>query len=149
VLPTPVVAPPLAHLLRLPQAPLPGHRPLARFAPRLGQQSTPENLIERVFESRQFENLRIPLAVVATDLTPANPGCSRRAISWMPSARVARFQACSNLSKLARDCLADGGLVAPVPTHAARELGASVVIGVSWACRTATARSDEYLSSRK
>jgi len=28
-------------------------------------------------------------------------------------------------------CLADGGLVAPVPTHAARELGAGIVVGVS------------------
>jgi len=28
-------------------------------------------------------------------------------------------------------CLADGGLVAPVPTRAARDLGATVVIGVS------------------
>jgi NTE family protein len=28
-------------------------------------------------------------------------------------------------------CLADGGLVAPVPTSAARELGASCVIGIS------------------
>ena len=27
--------------------------------------------------------------------------------------------------------LADGGLVAPVPTHAARELGAEIVVGIS------------------
>src|SRR5882762_1838841 len=31
------------------------------------------SLIERVFESRDFEDLRIPLAVVATDLTSGEP----------------------------------------------------------------------------
>src|ERR1700740_843260 len=32
-----------------------------------------EDVIERVFESRTFETLRIPLAVVATDLTTGEP----------------------------------------------------------------------------
>jgi len=33
--------------------------------------------------------------------------------------------------QLGTRCLADGGLVAPVPTRAARELGAPIVVGVS------------------
>ncbi len=51
-------------------------RDIARWrVSRLGLASNQrlENLIERVFESRQFENLRIPLAVVATDLTSGEP----------------------------------------------------------------------------
>src|SRR5467141_2078015 len=51
-------------------------RDIARWrVSRLGLASNQrlENLIERVFESRQFEDLRIPLAVVATDLTSGEP----------------------------------------------------------------------------
>src|ERR1700752_703142 len=51
-------------------------RDIARWrVSRLGLASNQrlENLIERVFDSRQFEDLRIPLAVVATDLASAKP----------------------------------------------------------------------------
>src|ERR1700731_4301312 len=51
-------------------------RDIARWrVSRLGLASNQrlENLIERVFESRQFEDLHIPLAVVATDLNSGEP----------------------------------------------------------------------------
>src|SRR4029077_3708214 len=51
-------------------------RDIARWrVSRLGLASNQRlgDLIERVFESRQFEELRIPLAVVATDLTSGEP----------------------------------------------------------------------------
>ena len=51
-------------------------RDIARWrVSRLGLASNQrlESLIERVFDSRQFEDLRIPLSVVATDLTSGDP----------------------------------------------------------------------------
>src|SRR5437870_7580800 len=55
-------------------------RDIARWrVSRLGLASNQrlENLIERVFDSRHFEDLRIPLAVVATDLTSTARGIRR------------------------------------------------------------------------
>ena len=51
-------------------------RDIARWrVSRLGLASNQRlgELIERVFDSRQFEDLRIPMAVVATDLNSGEP----------------------------------------------------------------------------
>jgi NTE family protein len=90
-----------------------------------------ENLIERVFESRHFEDLRIPLAVVATDLTSGEPVVFTQGNLVDAIRASCAFPGLFEPVEIGTRCLADGGLVAPVPTHAARELGASVVIGVS------------------
>jgi NTE family protein len=89
------------------------------------------DLIERVFESRQFEDLQIPLAVVATDLNTSEP------VSLMHGSLIDAIRASCAFPglfepvEIGTRCLADGGLVAPVPTRAARDLGATVVLGVS------------------
>jgi NTE family protein len=90
-----------------------------------------ENLIERVFESRQFEDLRIPLAVVATDLTSGEPVVFTQGDLVDAIRASCAFPGLFEPVEIGTRCLADGGLVAPVPTRAARELGAAVVIGVS------------------
>jgi NTE family protein len=89
------------------------------------------NLIERVFDSRHFENLRIPLAVVATDLTSGEPVVFTQGNLVDAIRASCAFPGLFEPVEIGTRCLADGGLVAPVPTHAARELGASIVIGVS------------------
>jgi NTE family protein len=89
------------------------------------------SLIERVFESRDFEDLRIPLAVVATDLTSGEPVVFTQGNLVDAIRASCAFPGLFEPVEIGTRCLADGGLVAPVPTHAARELGASVVIGVS------------------
>ena len=88
-------------------------------------------LIERVFESRQFEDLRIPLSVVATDLA-----CGEAVVfTHGPLVEAIRascaFPGLFEPVQIGTRYLADGGLVAPVPTVAARNMGASTVIGVS------------------
>src|SRR5882757_82255 len=88
-------------------------------------------LIERVFESRQFEDLRILFAVVATDLTFGEPVVFTQGNLVDAIRASCAFLGLFEPVEIGTRCLADGGLVAPVPTHAARELGASVVIGVS------------------
>jgi NTE family protein len=88
-------------------------------------------LIDRVFESRQFEDLQIPLAVVATDLTSGEPVIFKQGNLVDAIRASCAFPGLFEPVQIGTRCLADGGLVAPVPTCAARSLGAAVVIGVS------------------
>ena len=89
------------------------------------------NLIERVFESRRFEDLRIPLAVVATDLNSGEPVVFTQGNLVEAIRASCAFPGLFEPVEIGTRCLADGGLVAPVPTRAARDLGAATVIGVS------------------
>jgi NTE family protein len=109
-------------------------RDIARWrVSRLGLASNQRlgDLIERVFDSRQFEDLRIPMAAVATDLNTGEPVV----LSHGPLVDAIRascaFPGLFEPVELGTRCLADGGLVAPVPTRAAREMGAEFVLGVS------------------
>ena len=88
-------------------------------------------LIERVFGSRQFEDLQIPLAVVATDLTSGEPVVFKQGNVVDAIRASCAFPGLFEPVQIGTRCLADGGLVAPVPTQAARYLGAQTVIGVS------------------
>src|SRR6266850_1370262 len=88
-------------------------------------------LIERVFESRQFEDLRIPLAVVATDLTSGEPVVFTHGNLVDAIRASCAFPGLFEPVQIGTRCLAAGGLVAPAPTCAAREMGATTVIGVS------------------
>src|SRR5207302_6808253 len=88
-------------------------------------------LVERMFGSRQFEDLQIPLAVVATDLSSGEPVVFTQGNLVDPIRASCAFPGLFEPVEIGTRCLADGGLVAPVPTHAARDLGAAVVIGVS------------------
>ena len=109
-------------------------RDIARWrVSRLGLASNQrlENLIERVFESRQFEDLRIPLAVVATDLTSGEPVVFTQGNLVDAIRASCAFPGLFEPVEIGTRCLADGGLVAPVPTRAARELGGTVVIAIS------------------
>jgi NTE family protein len=89
------------------------------------------NLIEQVFESRQFEDLRIPLAVVATDLSSGEPVVFTQGNLVDAIRASCAFPGLFQPVEIGTRCLADGGLVAPVPTRAVRELGATSVLGIS------------------
>jgi len=109
-------------------------RDIARWrVSRLGLASNQRlgNLIERVFESRRFEDLRIPLAVVATDLNSGEPVVFTQGNLVEAIRASCAFPGLFEPVEIGTRCLADGGLVAPVPTRAARDLGAATVIGVS------------------
>lgn len=89
------------------------------------------DLIENVFESRQFEELQIPLAVVATDLNTGEP-VSLTEGSLIDAIRAScAFPGLFEPVEIGTRSLADGALVAPVPTKAARDLGATFVLAVS------------------
>lgn len=89
------------------------------------------DLIERVFDSRRFEDLKIPVAVVATDLANGEPVIFKHGHLAEAIRASCAFPGLFEPVKIGTRCLADGGLVAQVPTLAARGLGASHVVGVS------------------
>ena len=89
------------------------------------------DLIERVFDSRRFEDLKIPVAVVATDLANGEPVIFKHGNLAEAIRASCAFPGLFEPVKIGTRCLADGGLVAQVPTLAARGLGASHVVGVS------------------
>ena len=89
------------------------------------------DLIERVFESKQFEDMKIPLGVVATDLATGEPVLFREGPLVEAIRASCAYPGLFEPIQLGTRCLADGCLVAPVPTQAALQLGASIVVGVS------------------
>jgi NTE family protein len=109
-------------------------RDIARWSvSRLGLASNHRlaDLIERVFDSRQFEDMKIPLAVIATDLASGDPVVFRQGPLVEAIRASCAFPGLFEPIQIGTRCLADGGLVAPVPTQAARELGGKLVVGVS------------------
>src|SRR5580700_9029419 len=89
------------------------------------------DLIEQVFESKRFEDLQIPMAVVATDLANGEPVVFTHGNLSEAIRASCAFPGLFEPVKIGTRCLADGGLVAQVPTRAARDLGAQHVIAVS------------------
>jgi NTE family protein len=90
-----------------------------------------EHLLDRFFDSGQFEHLKIPTAVVATDLDTGDPVVFKQGSLTEAIRASCAFPGLFEPVRIGTRYLADGGLVAPVPTRAARELGAELVIGVS------------------
>ena len=88
-------------------------------------------LVHRFFDSRQFEDLSIPTAIVATDLDTGDPVLFRQGGLAEPIRASCAFPGLFEPIQIGTRYLADGGLVAPVPTRAARELGAEIVVGIS------------------
>lgn len=89
------------------------------------------DLIHRCFRGRTFEEMRIPLAVVATDLVTGEPVVFTRGDLVEPIRASCAYPGLFEPVMIGSRCLADGGLSAPVPTQAAAGLGASCVMGVS------------------
>jgi NTE family protein len=89
------------------------------------------DLIERVFDSKQFEDMKIPLGVVATDLATGDPVIFRQGPLVDAIRASCAFPGLFEPIQIGTRCFADGGLVAPVPTLAAREIGGTLVVGVS------------------
>jgi NTE family protein len=109
-------------------------RDIARWSvSRLGLASNHRlaDIIERVFDSKQFEDMRIPLAVVATDLTSGDPVVFRQGPLVEAIRASCAYPGLFEPIQIGTRWLADGGLVAPVPTQAARQLGARLLVGVS------------------
>ena len=73
----------------------------------------------------------IPTAIVATDLGTGDPVVFKQGSLADAIRASCAFPGLFEPVMIGTRCLADGGLVAPVPTRAARELGAESVVGIS------------------
>lgn len=109
-------------------------RDIARWSvTRLGLASNHRlgDLVERVFESKHFEDMKIPLAIVATDLASGDPVVFREGPLVGAIRASCAFPGLFEPIQIGTRWLADGALVAPVPTQAARSFAATLVVGVS------------------
>ncbi len=88
-------------------------------------------MIRDVFHGQTFEDLLLPAAIVATDLGSGEPVVFRSGSLADAIRASCAFPGLFEPVQLGTRCLADGGLVAPVPAQAAREMGAGCVLGVS------------------
>ncbi len=88
-------------------------------------------LVHRFFDSKQFDDLKIPTVIVATDLGTGDAVLFKEGSLADAIRASCAFPGLFEPVQLGTRCLADGGLVAPVPTRAARDLGAQFVVGVS------------------
>ncbi len=89
------------------------------------------DLVRRCFNALTFEELLIPTAVVATDLGTGEPVVITQGDLAEAIRASCAFPGLFEPVQVQGRCLADGGLVAPVPTRAAVDMGARLVIGVS------------------
>jgi NTE family protein len=88
-------------------------------------------LVQKLFGTKQFEDLRLPLAIVATDLGTGDAVVFRQGNLAQAIRASCAFPGLFEPIQIGTRCLADGGLVAPVPARAAREMGAELVVGIS------------------
>ena len=89
------------------------------------------DIIERVFDSKRFEDMKIPVAAVATDLASGDPVVFRQGPLVEAIRASCAYPGLFEPVQIGTRYFVDGGLVAPVPTQATRALGASLVVGVS------------------
>ena len=80
--------------------------------------------------NRSFDQMRIPLGIVATDLDSGKPIIFRRGDVGTAVRASSAVPAVFQPVKLGTHEYVDGGLASPVPVRAAREMGADVIIAV-------------------
>jgi NTE family protein len=78
----------------------------------------------------EFHELRIPFAAVATDLISGREVILREGIVWRAVQASVSIPGMFPPTVISGRYLVDGGVVSPVPTRAARDLGADIVIAV-------------------
>lgn len=87
-------------------------------------------VLNSYLHSENFEDLKIPLVIVASDLNsgelvPMGAGCVEKAVLASCSIPFV-FVPCEHMGRV----LVDGGVVNPVPVKIARDLGAEIIIAV-------------------
>jgi len=88
-------------------------------------------LIGSCLRAERFEDLKIPMAVVTTDLSTGEPVVFTRGPLVDPIRASCAFPGLFEPVHIGDRCLCDGGLTAPVPAKACAALGARHVLAVS------------------
>jgi NTE family protein len=89
-----------------------------------------EGLLKRVISCARFEDLRLPLAIVAADLSTGQAVTFRRGELIPPLRASCSFPGLFIPIDYQGRLLVDGAIVGSVPVGALRELGVDIVVGV-------------------
>ncbi|MFH1890028.1 MAG: patatin-like phospholipase family protein [Candidatus Kuenenbacteria bacterium] len=90
-----------------------------------------ENLIKSWFKEASFNNLKIPLIIVATDLITGQEADISRGDLIKAIRASGSIPTIFKPVKLGKQLLADGGLSNPLPDDVARQMGSDIVIAVN------------------
>ena len=90
-----------------------------------------EAIVRQLFRATRFEDLRIPLAIVAADLATGKPVVFTEGVLALPIRASCAYPGLFLPIPHKGTFLVDGGLVRTVPTNSARDLGADIVLGVA------------------
>lgn len=89
-----------------------------------------EKLIREIIGERHFQDLRLPLSVVTTDINNGVEVVYRKGLLWPVIKASCSIPGIFNPVRLDKKLLVDGGVIHNVPTEIARDLGADKVIAV-------------------
>ncbi len=89
-----------------------------------------ESLLQQVVHAKRFEDLRIPLAVVATDLSTGDAVTFRRGELIPPLRASCSFPGLFIPIEYQGRLLVDGALTAPVPVAALQDFGVDTIVAV-------------------
>lgn len=95
-----------------------------------------QTYINKAVNNVPLEKLKIPFGVVATDLKDGQPILFRRGNTGMAVRASSSVPGVFQPVIIAGHTYVDGGLVAPVPVRAAREMGADFIIAVNISSQT-------------
>jgi NTE family protein len=90
----------------------------------------------------RFEDLRIPLALVAADIASGNEVVFRRGLVWPAALATVAIPGLFPAQSIGPHHLVDGGVLNPVPADVAAEMGANAVIAVRLRSELPSTRSE-------
>ncbi|MDQ7969835.1 MAG: patatin-like phospholipase family protein [Oxalicibacterium faecigallinarum] len=90
-----------------------------------------QNYVNKAINNMPIEKMKIPFAAVATDLNSGAPILFRRGNAGLAVRASSSVPGVFQPVRIGNRLYVDGGLVAPVPVHFAREMGADFVIAVN------------------
>ncbi|MFJ7565848.1 patatin-like phospholipase family protein [Herminiimonas sp. NPDC097707] len=90
-----------------------------------------QNYVNKSVRNVTIEKMKIPFAAVATDLNTGLPILFQRGNTGLAVRASSAVPGLFQPVKIGERMYVDGGLVAPVPVHFAREMGADFIIAVN------------------
>lgn len=101
-----------------------------------------QRFIRLITGAVRFEELRIPLAIVAADIASGHEVVFKRGLLWPAVLASMSIPGVFPPRAIGAYTLVDGGVVNPVPSDVAWDMGANVVLGVDLSHRRTVGRVD-------
>jgi NTE family protein len=101
-----------------------------------------QRFISLITGNVRFEELRIPLAIVAADIASGHEVVFKRGLLWPAVLASMSIPGVFPPRAIGSFILVDGGVLNPVPSDVASDMGANVVLGVNLSRRRTVGRVD-------